>query len=115
MQKAALEGQALSGDILSDVVNKQSIRQKEEYEKILAENANLRKQNDILKANISSLFKTAVAEIDRKNTQLKELQTRLDDIVLRRHRNHQERDHYDRRSHSVDSRSRSHHSQRDRR
>jgi len=108
MEKATLQGQPLGRDTLVDGANKQSIRQKEEYENILAQNANLKKQNDILKRNISSLFKTAVAEIDRKNTQLKELQTRLDDIVLRRHRNHQERDHYDRRSHSVDSRSRSH-------
>lgn len=46
----------------------------------------LEKENRILKANISSLYKTAIAEVDRKNSQINELRSSLDDLILRRDR-----------------------------
>ena len=46
----------------------------------------LEKENRILKANISSLYKTAIAEVDRKNCQINELRSELDDLILRRQR-----------------------------
>jgi len=46
-------------------------------------------QNRILKANISSLYKTAKSEIERKNNQIAELRNQLDDLILRRARNAQ--------------------------
>ena len=46
----------------------------------------LEKENRILKANISSLYKTAIAEVDRKNSQINELRSELDDLILRRDR-----------------------------
>jgi len=42
------------------------------------------RENKILKANISSLYKTAKAEIDRKRDQITELRRELDDLILRR-------------------------------
>ena len=49
-------------------------------------NSRLEKENRILKANISSLYKTALSEIERKTQQLSDVQTKLDDYILRRHR-----------------------------
>lgn len=49
-------------------------------------NSKLEKENRVLKANISSLYKTALSEIERKTLQLNEAQTKLDDYILRRHR-----------------------------
>lgn len=42
------------------------------------------KVNAILKANISSLYKTAKAEITRKDDMISELRKKLDDIIFRR-------------------------------
>lgn len=47
-------------------------------------NRKLERENRILKANISSLYKTAINEIDRKSKQLAEVQSKLDDLILRR-------------------------------
>lgn len=56
------------------------------YRTIAAEKVRLEKENRILKANISSLYKTAVAEIKRKDSQMADLRQQLDDLILRRHR-----------------------------
>ena len=48
--------------------------------------AKLEKVNTILKANISSLFKTAKAELQRKNDRIAELTNKLDDFIFRRYR-----------------------------
>jgi hypothetical protein len=59
---------------------------KQKYEEVSVRRTFLEKENRILKANISSLFKTAVAEIERKNSQISELRKELDDLILRRHK-----------------------------
>lgn len=46
----------------------------------------IEKENRVLKANISSLYKTAVAEIERKNGQISGLRSQVDDLILRRNR-----------------------------
>ena len=56
------------------------------YQKIVAEKIRLEKENRILKANISSLYKTAATEIKRKDSQMSDLRGQLDDLILRRHR-----------------------------
>ena len=65
---------------------------KQKYEDASKRLTYLEKENRILKANISSLFKTAVAEIERKNYQNNELRKELDDLILRRNkRQHEEK------------------------
>lgn len=53
----------------------------QEAEKRIAE---LTKINTVLKANISTLYRTAKAEIQRKNDRISELQSELDDLIFRR-------------------------------
>lgn len=48
----------------------------------------LEKENRILKANISSLYKTAKAEIERKDSIIADLRQELDDLKFRRNRHH---------------------------
>jgi hypothetical protein len=59
-------------------------------------------ENRVLKANISSLYKTAKAEIERKTAQNAELRRELDNLILRRNQASSSRV-----SSSPDSRSRS--------
>lgn len=47
----------------------------------------LRRTNTILKANISTLFRTARAEMLRKNERIAELQSELDNLIFRRNNN----------------------------
>ena len=58
----------------------------EKYEKAMKQLSLLEKENRILKANISSLFKTAVSEIERKDGQISQLRSELDDFILRRNK-----------------------------
>lgn len=44
----------------------------------------LTRANGILKANISTLYRTAKAEIERKNARITELQSELDDLIFKR-------------------------------
>lgn len=44
----------------------------------------LTRANGILKANISTLYRTAKAEIERKNARISELQSELDDLIFKR-------------------------------
>lgn len=44
----------------------------------------LTRANGILKANISTLYRTAKAEIERKNARIAELQSELDDLIFKR-------------------------------
>lgn len=44
----------------------------------------LKRTNIVLKANISTLFKTARAEIARKNERIADLQSELDDLIFKR-------------------------------
>lgn len=44
----------------------------------------LTKANSILKANISTLYRTARAEIARKDERIIELQSELDNLIFRR-------------------------------
>lgn len=57
---------------------------KEKMDQMKQRQSVLEKENRILKANISSLYKTAIAEVDRKNSQINELRSQLDDLILRR-------------------------------
>ena len=50
------------------------------------ENQVLNKKVNVLKANISSLYKTAKSEIERKNQQIKDLQSEVDMLKFRRGR-----------------------------
>lgn len=50
---------------------------KEKYERMVM-------VNKILKTNISSLYKTAKAELERKNDRISELTRQIDDLVFRR-------------------------------
>lgn len=47
--------------------------------------------NTILKANISTLFRTAKAEIARKDQRIAELQSELDDLIFKRMKTSQKR------------------------
>lgn len=49
-----------------------------------AEINELKKRNQTLKANISTLYKTAKAEIDRKDKRISALQSQLDDLIFKR-------------------------------
>lgn len=53
----------------------------DELEKRVAE---LTRTNGILKANISTLYRTAKAEISRKNDRISELQSELDNLIFKR-------------------------------
>lgn len=44
----------------------------------------LTRANGILKANISTLYRTAKAEIERKDARISELQSELDDLIFKR-------------------------------
>lgn len=44
----------------------------------------LREKNAVLKANISTLFKTAQNEIQRKDKRIADLQAELDDLIFKR-------------------------------
>lgn len=46
--------------------------------------AELMKANSILKANISTLYRTARAEIARKDERIRDLQSELDNLIFRR-------------------------------
>lgn len=46
--------------------------------------AELSRVNGILKANISVLYRTAVAEIERHKQRSRELQSELDDLLFKR-------------------------------
>ena len=75
----------------NDKIEKEKEQLSAKYQDMLNKNIVLEKQNKILKANISSLFKTASSEIDRKNNQINQLRSQLDDLILRRHFRHQEK------------------------
>jgi len=53
----------------------------DERDKSIAE---LTRTNGILKANISTLYRTARAEIARKNDRISELQSELDNLLFKR-------------------------------
>lgn len=53
----------------------------EEMEKKLEE---LTRTNSILKANISTLYRTARAEFARKDDRIAQLQSELDDLIFKR-------------------------------
>ena len=55
--------------------------QENDPDKIITE---LAKANSVLKANISTLYRTARAEITRKNDRIAELQSQLDDLLFKR-------------------------------
>lgn len=55
--------------------------QENDRDKIIAE---LTRANGILKANISTLYRTARAEIARKNDRIVELQSEVDDLLFKR-------------------------------
>lgn len=57
------------------------VDQENDKEKIIAE---LTRANGILKANISTLYRTAKAEIARKNDRITELQSELDNLLFKR-------------------------------
>lgn len=59
----------------------QQCDQENDRDKIVAE---LTRANGILKANISTLYRTARAEIARKNERIAELQANLDDLLFKR-------------------------------
>lgn len=44
----------------------------------------LKRTNTVLKANISTLFRTARAEIERKDERIVQLQSELDDLLFKR-------------------------------
>jgi hypothetical protein len=58
-----------------------STNQENDRDRIIAE---LTHANGILKANISTLYRTARAEIARKNDRISELQSSLDDLLFKR-------------------------------
>lgn len=68
-------------DQISTVTNEQVGESSDEKDKIIAE---LRRTNGILKANISTLYRTARAEIARKNDRITELQSELDSLLFKR-------------------------------
>ena len=70
----------------TDSLASENKKLKDELMKAKEFNSKLDKENRILKANISSLYKTALSEIERKTKQLSDVQTKLDDLILRRHR-----------------------------
>ena len=55
--------------------------EKEQKEK---DNLELNRKLTVLKTNISSLYKTAKSEIDRKSEQIRELQSQIDTLKFRR-------------------------------
>lgn len=57
------------------------VDQENDSERIISE---LTKANVILKANISTLYRTARAEIARKDDRIAELQSELDNLLFRR-------------------------------
>ncbi|XP_053204082.1 uncharacterized protein LOC128388676 [Panonychus citri] len=82
------------GDNLNDIAILQDSHDKleKENEKIIMELGQIKEQlarmtrvNKILKSNISSLYKTAKAELDRKNDRIAELTRQYDDLIFRRH------------------------------
>lgn len=60
-----------------NVVDSELKEIKEKYERMVM-------VNKILKTNISSLYKTAKAELERKNDRISELTRQIDDLVFRR-------------------------------
>lgn len=70
----------------TDSLANENKKLKNELMKAKEFNSKLERENRVLKANISSLYKTALAEIERKGQQLTEVQSKLDDYILRRHR-----------------------------
>lgn len=67
-------------------IEEENQKLKDKMDQMKQRQAVLEKENRILKANISSLYKTAIAEVDRKNSQINELRSELDDLILRRDR-----------------------------
>lgn len=65
---------------------KESSTMKQQMQRMAQRLQACERQNKVLKANISSLYKTAKAEIDRKGGQISELRRELDDLILRRNR-----------------------------
>ncbi|XP_018316803.1 myb-like protein X [Mycetomoellerius zeteki] len=65
---------------------------KEELSSLLSKNENLQKHNANLENNLSSLLKTARAEITRKDKTIDDLRKRLDDVTFRRRHNYKSRD-----------------------
>lgn len=102
-------------------LNKKLIKVESEKEASFKDNQELNRKIAILKTNISSLYKTARSEIDRKNQQIKSLQEQLDTIKFRRNKykpstesknqdsrnnNNKDKDYRDRRSNYHGSRKR---------
>lgn len=77
-------------DISSQKVSQSSTDQssrellEKECQRLKSSEEALLKENRLLKANISSLYKSALSEIRRKDHQISELRNQLDDIILRR-------------------------------
>ncbi|XP_012061892.1 PREDICTED: CASP8-associated protein 2, partial [Atta cephalotes] len=65
---------------------------KEELSSLISKNENLQRHNANLENNLSSLLKTARAEITRKDKTIDDLRKRLDDVTFRRSRNYKSRD-----------------------
>lgn len=59
----------------------QKVDQENDRDKIIEE---LSRANVVLKANISVLYRTARAEIARKNERITELQSEVDNLLFRR-------------------------------
>lgn len=64
------------------IMDSESKTQKENDAEIKV--AELTKANNILKANISTLYRTARAEIARKDERIRDLQSELDNLIFRR-------------------------------
>lgn len=67
-------------------IEEENRKLKEKVDELRKRQDRVEKENRILRANISSLYKTAIAEVDRKNSQINDLRSQLDDLILRRER-----------------------------
>lgn len=78
-----MESQNSNAEAINESVGSQQQYQDQENDrdKILTE---LTRANSILKANISTLYRTARAEIARKNDRIAELQTEVDNLLFKR-------------------------------
>ena len=71
-------------DDLNDKLERKNEKISKELEQVKEELARMTRINKILKTNISSLFKTAKAELERKNERIAQLTQQYDDLVFRR-------------------------------
>lgn len=65
-------------------INQQNSKLIKDNEMLKEKLANCEQQNKVLRTNISSLYKTAKAEIMRKKREIQELRMELDDLIFKR-------------------------------